>query len=146
MRNRSIASPARTNVPAADGHSVPMIRLFDERDIEFLRAAPGYVARIETEFRRRCCRIFRGYLRSLKAEFLTARVELETLRIESPEDYQQLALIELRCRMRFAWAMIPAYLCLLLYRWGLGSADLGPVVQRFEGIRGEMRRWIPGIS
>ncbi len=133
-------------MPAADTLSVPMIRLFDQRDIEFLRAVPGYAAHMETEFRRRRCRIFRAYLRSVKAEFLAAQMEMETLRSESPEDYRQLALIILRCRMRLAWEMIPAYLCLYLYRWKLGSVALGPVVQRFEGIRCQIRRCIPGIS
>jgi hypothetical protein len=146
MKIRCISSPATVTMPAPDAHSVPMIRLFDERDIAFLRAVPGYTARMEREFRRRRCRIFRGYLRSLRAGFLEAQTELETRRIESPEDYQHLALMMLRCRVRFAWTMIPAYLCLLQYRWDLGRADLGPVVQRFEGIRGEIRHWIPGIS
>jgi hypothetical protein len=123
-----------------------MIRLFDQQDIEFLRAMPGYSARMETEFRRRRCRIFRGYLRSLQTDFLAAQTELETLRIESPEDYQQLALIALRCRMRFAAALIPAYLCLFQYRWELGRSELGPVVQRFEGIRGDIRSLIPEIA
>ena len=123
-----------------------MIRLFDQRDIEFLRSMPGYTARMETGFRRRRCRIFSGYLRSLRAEFLSARIEMDTLRIESPQDFQQLALIMLRCRMRFVWAMIPAWLCLFRYRWELGPANLAPVVHRFEAIRSEILRWIPEIS
>jgi hypothetical protein len=143
MKIRNISTVA---MPPADPHSVPMIRLFDAGDIEFLRGVPGYTAAMETEFRRRRCRIFLGYLRSLKAEVLAAQTELETLRIESPEDYQQVAVMVMRCRMRFAWAMIPAYLRLFQYRWELGSTQLGPVVQRFEGIRGEMRHWIPEIS
>jgi hypothetical protein len=145
MRIHAISDAARAAMPA-DPHPDPMIRLFDNRDIEFLRAVPGYTRRMEIEFRRRRCRIFRGYLRTLRAEFLAAQTELETLRIESPELHQQVALLVMRCRMRFAWAMVPAYLCLLQYRWELGSAGLGPVVERFEGIRSEIRRWIPGIA
>jgi hypothetical protein len=133
-------------MPATETHSVPMIRLFDGRDIEFLRAMPGYSTQMETEFRRRRCRIFRGYLRSLRAEFLAAETELETLRIESPEDHRQLALTAMRCRLRFAAATIAAYARLFRYRWDLGGAGLGPVVRRFEDIRGETRRWIPRIS
>jgi hypothetical protein len=133
-------------MPAADPLSLPMIRLFDQRDIQFLRAVPGYTARTETEFRRRRCSIFRAYLRSLKAEFLSAQIEMETLRIESPEDYRQLALIMLRCRMQLAWAMIPAYLCIFQYWSTLGGAGLGPVVQRLEAIRRQIRHCIPGIS
>jgi hypothetical protein len=123
-----------------------MIRLFDQRDIEFLRGVPGYTRRMENQFRLRRCRIFRGYLRTLRAEFLAAQTELETLRIESPEVHQQAAMLVMRCRMRFVCAMVPAYLCLFQYRWELGSADLAPVVQRFESIRGDLRRWIPGIA
>src|SRR3954469_23876091 len=123
-----------------------MIRLFDKRDIEFLRGVPGYTRPMEDQFRRRRCRIFRGYLRTLRAEFLAAQTELETLRIESPEVYQQVAFLVMRCRLRFAYAMVPAYFCLIQYRWELGAADLAAVVQRFESIRDQLRRWIPGMA
>jgi hypothetical protein len=146
MKTRSLSSTGRPGMPATEAHSVPMIRLFDERDIEFLRAMPGYTRRMETEFRRRRCRIFRGYLRSLRVEFLVAQTELETLRIEFPEDRQQLAMMAMSGRMHFNSAMIAAYLCLFQYRWDLGGAGLGPVVRRFEEIRGEIRRWIPRTS
>jgi hypothetical protein len=132
-------------MPAADAPSIPVIRLFDQRDILFLRSAPGYHPRMETEFRRRRCRVFRAYLRGLRAEFLAARIELETLRVESPKEYRQLAPMVLRCRIRFAWALIPAYLCLVRYRWELGGSRLEPVVQRLEVVGGEMRRCIPEI-
>jgi hypothetical protein len=142
----SPGSPGRPGMPATEAQSAPMIRLFDERDIEFLRAMPGYTSRMETEFRRRRCRIFRGYLRSLRVDFLVAQTELETLRIEFPEDRRQLAMMAMSCRVRFNGAMIAAYRSLFQYRWNLGGAGLGPVVRRFEEIRVEMRRWIPEIS
>jgi hypothetical protein len=123
-----------------------MVRLFDKRDIEFLRAVPGYTRHMETAFRRRRCRIFRGYLRTLRAEFLAAQTELETLRIEYPELHPQVALLVMRCRMRFVGSMVSAYLCVFQYRWELGNAELGPVVERFESIRSELRRLIPGIA
>jgi hypothetical protein len=146
MNIRSSPSPATAAMPAADAPSIPVTRLFDQRDILFLRSAPGYHPRMETGFRRRRCRIFRAYLHGLRAEFLAACVELETLHVESPKDYRQLAPMVLRCRMRFAWALIPAYLCLLRYRWELGGPRLEPVVQRLDGVCGEMRRFIPEIS
>jgi hypothetical protein len=146
MKIRSISSLERETMPAPDAHSVPMIRLFDRRDIEFLRAEPGYSTRMESDFRRRRCRIFRGYLRSLRAEFLAAQTELETLRIESPADYEPLAMMLMRCRVRLASAMIPAYLCLMQYRWDLGNTSLGPLVRRLESIRAEIRNWVPEIS
>jgi len=146
MKIRNISRADRAAVRAVDPHPVPMMRLFDERDIEFLRTLPGHTARMEAEFRRRRCRIFRGYLRSMRADLLIAQTELETLRIESPADYEQIALLVMRCRMRFAWAMIPAYFSLFRYRWQLGSAGLEPVVRGLEDIRGEIRNGIPRIS
>jgi hypothetical protein len=146
MKIRNSPSPATAAMPAADAPSIPVIRLFDQRDILFLRSAPGYNPRMETGFRRRRCGIFRAYLRGLRAQFLAARIELEALRVESPKDYRQLAPVFLRCRVRFAWAMIPAYLCLFRYRWELGGSHLEPVVQRLDAVCGEMRRFIPEIS
>ena len=146
MKIPSFPAPAKAAMPAADGPSIPVIRLFDQRDILFLRSAPGYNPQMETGFRRRRCEIFRAYVRGLRAEFLAARIRLKTLRIQSPKDYRQLAPRFLRCRMRFAWALIPAYLCLFRYRWELGGSHLEPVVQRLEGVCGEMRRLISEIS
>jgi hypothetical protein len=70
---------------AIDAQAVPMSRLFYRRDIEFLRAVPDYTTRMESEFRRRRCRLFHGYLRSLRAELLEVRTEFDTLGIECPE-------------------------------------------------------------
>jgi hypothetical protein len=146
MKNLTISRVDRAYSPVADLHSVPMIRLFDERDIRFLRAVPGHTAHREAAFRNRRCRIFRGYLRSLWAEFLLAQTELETVQIESPEFHRSLAMAVTRCRFRLGLAMIPAYLCLFRYRWHLGPVGLERVVRRLEAIRGEIRAWIPGIS
>jgi hypothetical protein len=60
MNIRSSPSPATAAMPAADVPSIPVTRLFDQRDILFLRSAPGYNRRMETGFRRRRCRIFRA--------------------------------------------------------------------------------------
>jgi hypothetical protein len=140
------SSPATAAMPAVDASSIPVVRLFDRRDILFLRSAPGYSRRMEAGFRRRRCRIFRAYLRGLRSEFQAAWIELETLRVQSPKDYRHLAPMFLGCRVRFAWAMIPAYLCLYRYRWELGGPRLEPVVQRLDGVCGEIRRSIPEIS
>ena len=144
-KKRGNSLPGGESIPAADAQSVPMIRLFDQRDIEFLRSVAGYTADMEIGFRRRRCRIFREYLRSLRAEFAVAQMEMETLQIESPDDHRQLASMLLRCRMHFAWALIPSYLCLFRYRWDICGNGLPAVVQRFENIRAEIRRWIPGV-
>jgi hypothetical protein len=42
--------------------------------------------------------------------------------------------------------MIPANLCLWRYRWALGRSRLEPVVQRLDGLCGEMRRFVSELS
>ena len=146
MNTRSSHSPDTAAIPAADTPSIPVAQLFDQRDTLFLRSAPGYSSQMEAGFRRRRCGVFRAYLRGLRAEFRAARIELGALPVRSPRDYRQLAPQFARCRMRFAWAMIPANLCLWRYRWELGRSPLEPVVQRLEGVCGEMRRFVSELS
>ena len=47
----------------------PMMRLLDERDLEFLRAQPGFTRRMAAKLRARRSHVFRGYLRHLSADF-----------------------------------------------------------------------------
>ena len=129
-----------------DVQAVSMSRLFHHRDIQFLRALPGFTPKMEADFRQRRCRIFRSYLRALRAELLEINTEFDTLAVECPQLRQELALAMLRGRMRFALAMIEARVCLWRYRWAIAAVECGPVIQRLESIRSEMRRWIPEIS
>jgi hypothetical protein len=123
------APPPHTVPVKTEPSSLPMTRLFDGRDIEFLRALPGYTGKAETEFRRRRCRIFRAYLLSTRAGFFQA---LDDLEMPSAAGI-------LRYRMEFALAMLPACGSLIRYRWGLGRVDLTDVVQRFDTILAGVR-------
>jgi hypothetical protein len=118
-----------------------MARLFDRRDIEFLRNAPGYTRLAEAEFRRRRRGIFRGYLDSMRAEFSSALEELEDLAEEAPG--QEWPGWTWRCRLQFEATMITAHIRQLRYRWNLGPVQLSDVVQRFDTVLTEIRRWIP---
>ncbi len=123
-----------------------MSRLLNSGDIDFLRRLPGFTPRMESGFRSRRCRIFRGYLRGLRAELMEINTEFDTLAIECPELKQELALALFHGRLRFASTMLAAHICLWRYRWGLGKPDCGHLIHRFDVIRDDMRRWIPEIS
>jgi hypothetical protein len=119
-----------------------MMRLFDSRDIEFLRSVPGYTRRGEAVFRRRRCWIFREYLASIRAEFTGVIEEIEDL-VEDSAGRQEPASWQLGCRMHLEAAMIAAHISLLRYRWNIGSVHLTDVVQRFDAILTDLRQWIP---
>src|SRR5271166_6601390 len=50
-------------------HYRPMMRLLDGQDISFLRSQPGYTPAMARNLRMQRCRVFRGYLRCLSADF-----------------------------------------------------------------------------
>jgi hypothetical protein len=123
-------------------HALAIARLFDGRDIEFLRRVPGYGRQVEDEFRRKRCRIFSEYLIGIRTEFLQALAELEDVCQESgyrPANLWGL----LRVRLQFAAAMIPANLRLVQYRCKLDPVPLKGVVERFDAILAEVRQWCP---
>ena len=69
----------------------PMMRLLDPEDFEFLRSQPGITSRQVARLRAQRCRIFRGYLRSLSADFGHVCMALKLLIAESQQDRADLA-------------------------------------------------------
>jgi hypothetical protein len=120
-----------------DPSSLAMSRLFEQLDIEFLRSVPGYTRRVETAFRRRRCRIFRGYLRNERAELEEILAEFDT-----PAS----TLSAMHYRLEFACALIPAYARLFRYRWVWGTVQLRDVLLRFDALLAEVRLCIPQVE
>jgi len=110
-------------------------RLFDARDIEFLRSSPGYSAGAETAFRRRRCEIFRGYLRTVHAELEETLAGFDHL--DGRREF---------LRLRFAIALVPACFRLLRYRWGTGGVPLLHLIERFDHLLADARHGIPLVQ
>lgn len=121
----------------------PMMRLLDTEDFEFLRSQPGITGRQMAKIRVQRCRIFRGYLRSLNADFGRVCMALKRVIAESGEDRPDLARLLLQHQARFACAMIRVQFRLLLYTWGLGRVDVSGLVKLFDGMRQELMTIAP---
>ena len=121
----------------------PMMRLLDGEDFEFLRSQPGITRRQIARIRIQRCRIFRGYLRSLNADFGSVCTALKLVVAASGIDRPDLASLLLRHQAQFARAMIRAQFRLLLYTWGLGRVDVAGLVELFDGMRRELMTVAP---
>lgn len=121
----------------------PMLRLLDDRDLQFLRSQPGYDRRMEARLRAQRSQIFRGYLKCLDADFKSICTALKVLLMQSRYDRADLASSLLRSQMTFAFGRVVVQFRLILYRAGVANVDVRGLVTLFDGMRGELRTLVP---
>ncbi len=121
----------------------PMLRLLDEEDFKFLRNQPGFVPDMETELRIQRYRMFRGYLRSLDADFGRICMALKCILVRSKIDRPDLASALVRTQMVFAYRKMAIQFEVVLFRYGLGTVDASGLVKLFDGMRLELQALVP---
>jgi len=121
----------------------PMLRLLDEQDLRFLREQPGFTPQRAAKFRAQRCRIFRGYLCAMQADFGRICTALKIVMMQSRQDRPDLASALVRSQITFASGMAAAQCHLWLYRWGWGNVDVAGLVKVFDGMRLELRTFVP---
>lgn len=121
----------------------PMLRLLDERDLEFLRSQPGFSPKMETKLRAQRAQIFRDYLRGLEADFRRVCTAIKVLMLQSQLDRPDLASVLVRHQASFALGVAVVNVRLILYRWGWGGVDVSELVKRFDLMRLELRSLLP---
>lgn len=149
---RSVASPGGLPLDAGwiDELSVeryrPMMRLLDDRDLEFLRSQPGFTPRMATRLRTQRCRIFRGYLRCLEGDFRRVCMAVKVLMLQSRHDRPDLAAALVRHQATFALSLAIVNVRVFAYRWGLGGVDVSSLVRSFDAMRLELRSLAPSAA
>ncbi|MBZ5620390.1 MAG: hypothetical protein LAQ69_16945 [Acidobacteriia bacterium] len=121
----------------------PMIRLLDGEDLKFLRSQPGFTPEMAAKLRIQRCRIFRGYLRCLNADFGRICAAMKVLMVQSRDDRPDLAAALVRQQARFMSGMLMVQFRLFLYRWGVGAVDVSALVTVFDLMRLELRTLVP---
>src|ERR1700681_3919833 len=120
-------------------HYKPMMRLLDGGDIQFLRTQPGFTPKMASKLRKQRSQIFRGYLRSLQADFGRVCAAIKLIMLHSKRDRPELAASLLRNQAMFAIGMVGVEFRLGLYRLGLCGVDVSSLVKNFDRMRLELR-------
>jgi hypothetical protein len=120
-----------------------MLRLLDERDLEYLRSQPGFSPRMEAKLRAQRCRIFRDYLNGLEGDFRRVCTALKVLMLQSQFDRPDLASVLVRHQASFALGVAMVHVRLIFYRWGICGVDVSSLVKTFDTMRLELRNLAP---
>ena len=121
----------------------PMLRLLDLDELQKLGSERGLTPEAISELRAERCRIFRQYLRSLRADFKRVCAALKIVMAQSSKDRPDLASILVRSQARFALGCTLLELRLALFMCGIGVVDVSPVLAVFEGLRTQLRAVAP---
>src|SRR5260370_15315191 len=103
---------------------LPMMRLLDSGDIEFLRSQAGFTPKMESKLRAQRCQIFRGYLRCLDKDFKQVCMALKLVMVQSQHDRPDLSAVLIHHQIMFTSGMLTVYFRLFLYRWGICTVDV----------------------
>ena len=93
----------------------PMLRLLDDQDLELMRAQPGFRPEMERQVRRQRSKMFRGYLRSLTADFQRVCAVIKLLILHSGNDRPDLASSLLQNQILFAIRLVQVEFSIYLY-------------------------------
>ena len=124
----------------------PMLRLLDPDEFRLLRSQPGYTPEMIARMRRERCRIFRGYLESLREDFGQVCLAVKLLMVHASDDRPDLASVLLRSRLQFALGMAVVQLRVALYWCGVGTVDVGQLLNTFNLLQVELRSLIPSVA
>jgi hypothetical protein len=125
---------------------LPMLRLLDGKDLEFLRIQPGFTPAMEMQLRRQRCQMFQGYLRSLSTDFRRVCAATKVVMLYSNNDRPDLASALIHHQLVFALSFLRVEAALQLYRWGLCDVDVSSLVRIFDVARVELRSLVPSTA
>ena len=124
----------------------PMERLLSGEDYRFLASQPGFNRKMLRRVRSQRRKIFRVYLGCLRDEFSQVAAALRLIMTYSAEDRPDLARILYKQQVLFALGMLAVEARLVLHACGLGTVDVGGLVEAMENIRLELRQMISAES
>jgi len=125
---------------------LPMLRLLDARDFQFLRSQPGYTPQMASRFRRQRVQAFRAYLRLLVADFGRVDTALQVILAQSEGERPELASVLWERRLRFACGVMLVRCRLVLFGWGCPGMDAAGLIRLFDSMRQELHTLVPASS
>ncbi len=140
-RNRESAEDAASGFSFA--RYQVMERLLSSQDTQFLANQRSFDARAGSQWKRDSLRIFRLYLAELTREFLALHAHARRLIVEAHSESPEFASTLVRQQAAFWLARVALEGRLLLFRFGIGTVDVAPLLAMIEGMRIDLFRLIP---
>ena len=125
---------------------LPMTRLLESTDFQFLREQKGYTPEMGKRLRRQRADAFRGYLRLLESDFNRVAAALRLILAQSGHDRPELSGTLLHRRLTFACRVVEVQLRLALFLRGWDGVDGAELIRMFEGMRLDLRTLVPHSS
>ena len=125
---------------------LPMTRLLETTDFQFLQAQKGYTPEMGKRLRRQRAEAFRGYLQLLESDFNRVATALHLIVAQSSYDRPELAGTLLHRRLTFVCLVFEVQVRLAFFRLGWGGVDGGELIRLFEGMSLELRTLVPQSS
>jgi hypothetical protein len=113
----------------------PMLRLLDETDYKFLALQPGYSKNVIENLRAERREIFREYLRNLVRDFHKLHLAARMVLVYAPQDRPDLAMMLVRQRVLFTFAILAVECRLMLHVFGIGTVDIRNVITALDNMR-----------
>jgi hypothetical protein len=112
-----------------------MNRLLVEEDLVFLQAQKGYRPEMGPRWRRERYWLFRLYLSELRLDFRRLHAKARALVSHSDAESADLVGVLMRQEMVYLWALAGVEFRLLLYRAGVGTISITPLIELIETMR-----------
>ena len=112
-----------------------MDELLGGEGLAYLQSRRGFRPEMAARWRRERYQIFRMYLRELKHDFRRLHARARALVSLSDAASSSLVGVLMRQEVVFLWALMALEVRLLLYRAGIGSVSLVPLVELLESMR-----------
>jgi hypothetical protein len=145
-RDRSLPVTAEWIGDLSTDRYLPMMRLLDPGDIEFLRSQAGFTSKMESRMRAQRCQIYRGYLQCLNMDFQRVCTALKLVLVQSEQDRPDLSSILLHNQIQFATGLLALHFRLVLYGWGICTVDADGLMRIFDGMAFELRHRVPAAA
>jgi len=138
-RRRAAASLNEDSAAFSLTRYQPMARLLaEDEDLRFLRLQPGYRAEIGARWQRERRRIFRSYLKELKADFRRLHAQARELVADSDAASADLMDILMKQQITFVRAIMALECRLLLQRVGWAKPDITPLLELIDAMRADL--------
>ena len=127
-----------------------MERLLSSRDADFLAshcaAGQGLGSDDISRWKRDSVKVFRLYLGELTADFDALHALARRMVAESQTESPELASTLVRQQMAFFQARLSLEVRVVLFRWGIGTVDVAPLLQMVERMRLDLSQLTPEVA